>query len=205
MNEFEEHAKDFLDYAAKNEKRLKKNLKKNVTFDEDIFDDVYYDSLVKVYDYIINKQKKIEDFEQFQFIVAKNHYILTQNKKRKRNETDDKQLLDDLNKFDDYFPQFDTWQETTEKEIYLDNINVFFKWLTSYLDTIFQAKETNLYMLYFKLKSQNRKISYKKLAEITNTNANFVAQTIQKLKNFVKNDETCKNKKEELLNEYFYD
>lgn len=204
MNKFEEHAREFLEYAAKNEKQLKKNLKKNVTYDEDIFHDVYHDSLIKVYDYIINKQKIIEDFEQFQFIVAKNQYIQTQNKKRKRNETDDKQLLNDLNAFDEVYPTFDTNEEVKEKEDYLNHITIFFKWLTSYLDGIYPTKEVNLYILYFKLKSQNRKISYKKLAEITNTNINYVAQTIQKIKNFVKSDKVCIDKKDEILNEFIY-
>ena len=37
----EEHGQEFLQFVAKNEARLKKNLQKNITYNPDIFDDVF--------------------------------------------------------------------------------------------------------------------------------------------------------------------
>ena len=71
----EEHGREFLKYVGDNIERLKHNLRKNITYDEDIFDDVIQDSIIKVYNAIMNGTR-IDDFEQYFFIASKFEYIL---------------------------------------------------------------------------------------------------------------------------------
>ena len=73
INAAQKKGKEFLDFVVKNEKRLKKNLMKNITYDENIFDDVFHDTILKVYETIVTKgdECNIKDYEQYFFIASK--------------------------------------------------------------------------------------------------------------------------------------
>ena len=88
----DEHAQEFLEYVAKNEKRLKKNLRKNITYNEELFDDVFQDSIIKVYDSIMNGTI-IEDFEKYFFIASKFTYFNADNKNKRNIKQNDRDLL----------------------------------------------------------------------------------------------------------------
>lgn len=195
----EEHARDFLEYVAKNEKRLKKNLRKNITYDEDIFDDVFQDSILKVYDRIM-KGERIKDFEQYFFIASKFHYINTDNKNKKMKNCSDRNLISYFNESDDKSERFLTydngWQMQEEKN---EQINKLFKYLSEKLSEVFLPSECDIFLIYYRLKSEKAGISYKKLAKITDKSTQEITDIIKKIKKYIKNNADINEKKCKLL------
>ena len=88
----EEHGREFLEYVAKNEAKLKKNLRKNITYNPELFDDVFQDTIIKVHNAIM-KGQRIEDFEKYFFIASKFQYINEDNKDKKRKQNSDNEFL----------------------------------------------------------------------------------------------------------------
>lgn len=78
-----EQASMFLEFCAANGERLRRNLRKNITFDVEIFEDVFADSIVKCYDSIVRRRVRIKSFENLIFLASKNNYIQAQNRRRK--------------------------------------------------------------------------------------------------------------------------
>lgn len=189
----EEHARDFLEYVAKNEKRLKKNLKKNITYDPDIFDDVFQDSIIKVYDRIM-KGEIIKDFEQYFFIASKFHYINTDNKNKKKKNSSDRSILENET---DLFPSFDNqWKQKEERN---EKINELFWYLSDELNKVFTPVEADIFLIYYRLKSEKAGISYKKMAQITEKPLSEITDIIKKIKKYIRTNEDIINKKKELL------
>ena len=78
MLDKEKHKDDFFKFIIENEKELQKALKKNITFDPDIFDDSTADTVCRIGEYIMQKGIKIDNFKYFFFIAAKRDYIAKQ-------------------------------------------------------------------------------------------------------------------------------
>lgn len=207
----EEHGREFLEYVAKNEKRLKKNLRKNITYNEDIFDDVFQDTILKVYDSIMNGTC-IEDFEKYFFIASKFGYFNADNKNKRNIKDNDREILynishgigmeltkgcdDDARRVMDNSVEDDEWKEKEERN---ERINELFKFISDRLNEVFTPAECDIYLIYYRLKSEKAGISYEKLAKITNRSFSEISQTIQKLKKFIKNDEEINEYKKKLL------
>lgn len=209
----EQHAQEFLEYVAKNEKRLKKNLRKNITYDPYIFDDVFQDSILKVYDSIMNGTV-IEDFEKYFFIASKFSYFNADNKNKKAINNNDNTILSDVedgkrftsnkpyvvqdaNRVLDIIAVEDNeWKEKEEKN---ENINKLFKFISEKLNKVFSPAECDIYLIYFRLKSEKSGVSYEKMAKITGRSFSEISQIIQKLKKYVKNDEEINDYKKKLL------
>lgn len=185
--ESEIHAKEFLDFIANNQELIRKNLRKNITYNEDLFEDVISESIIKVYDYIIRKKKKIDDFEQFFFIVSKRLYILKDNKNRTEIINNDREVFPEI---------IDEPYDKTEERIH--NVEKLYKFIFDRLEENFEEWKVDIYIIYFKLKSEKNSISYKKLSEITGLDFKTISTTIQTLKKFVKCNEEIRNKKKEL-------
>lgn len=208
----EKHAKEFLEYVAKNEKRLKKNLRKNITYNEDIFDDVYQDTIIKVYDSIMNGTV-IEDFEKYFFIASKFSYFNADNKNKKHIKNDDNEILwrishgyetnrndltDDAKRLiDEVIIEDDEWKRREERN---DSINKLFKFISEKLNRVFSPAECDIYLIYFRLKSEKAGVSYEKMAKITGRSFSEISQIIQKVKKYVKNDDEINEMKRRLLN-----
>ena len=188
----EEHGKEFLEYVARNEARLKKNLRKNITYNENIFDDVFQDTIIKVYDRIM-KGVTIKDFEQYFFIASKFQYINEDNKVKKRLKVEDSEIDTD----DDRFAEDDNaWKIKEERN---ENINDLFKFLSKRLNEVFSPAEADIFLIYYRLKSEKAGISYQKMAKITERKFQEIASIIQKIKLFVKNDEEINEYKKKIL------
>jgi len=211
MDRQEKHAHDFLEYVAKNEKRLKKNLRKNITYNEDIFDDVFQDTIIKVYDSIMNGTV-IEDFEKYFFIASKFGYFNADNKNKRNIKDNDREILfnishgigmeltkgcdDDARRVMDCSVDDDEWKEKEEKN---ERINELFKFISERLNKSFTPAETDIFLIYYRLKSEKAGISYEKLAKITGRSFSEISQTIQKLKKFIRDDEEINEYKKKLL------
>lgn len=188
----EEHAREFLEYVAKNEARLKKNLRKNITYNENIFDDVFQNTIVKVYDRIM-KGTVIKDFEQYFFIASKFEYINEDNKIKKRQKVEDKEIDTD----DDRFAEEDNaWKVKEERN---ENINDLFKFLSKRLNEVFTPAEADIFLIYYRLKSEKAGISYHKMVKITGRKFSEISQIIQKVKKFIKEDKEIIEYKKKLL------
>lgn len=180
------NAEEFLSFVAKNEKRLKRNLKKNITYDESIFDDVFQTTVVKIYDSIVKNDKMVDNFEQYFFISSKFEYILHDNRnKKKKNITDN---IDDIreNLCDESF------NENEAREI-----GDLLSQLKKYLIENYGETNTNIILDYFQMKSEGI-CSYKKIADEYNLPTKIVCSLIQKckedenIKNFYKKYKTIK-------------
>ena len=193
----EEHGQEFLKFVAKNEVRLKKNLRKNITYNEDLFDDVFQDSIIKVYN-AIEKGARIKDFEQYFFIASKFCYINADNKMKNRQKNDDREIFSDIDQ-DERFAEFDNnWQIKEERN---NRINELMKYLSQRLNEVFSPRECDIFLIYYRLKSEKAGVSYKKLARILETDVKEVTNIIQKVKAFVRDDKDIMEMKRRLMND----
>lgn len=192
----EEHGQEFLKFVADNEARLKKNLRKNITYNEDIFDDVFQDSIIKVYN-AIEKGARIKDFEQYFFIASKFCYINADNKVKNRLKNEDREIFCDLDQ-DERFAEFDrAWEIKEERN---NRINELMKYLSSRLNEVFSPREADIFLIYYRLKSEKAGVSYKKLAKILETDVKEITNIIQRIKGFIKQDKEIIEMKRKLLN-----
>lgn len=191
----EEHGQEFLQFVAKNEARLKKNLRKNITYNEDLFDDVFQDSIIKVYN-AIEKGARIKDFEQYFFIASKFCYINADNKMKNRQKNDDREIFCEIDQ-DERFAEFDnTWEVKEERN---NRINELMRYLSQRLNEVFSPRECDIFLIYYRLKSEKAGVSYKKLARILETDVKEVTNIIQKVKAFVRDDKDIMEMKRRLL------
>lgn len=190
MNNFyEKHCNDFYQYIIRNEKQLKQEVKKNITYEEELFDEAYSDTIVKVANAILVNHKVIEDFRYYFFISFKQNFIQLQNKKRK---------IDKLKTYG-YKECEGLIIEDYDNEERYDRIKILFKWLSDYLEEHFPPNEVDIYIVYYFLKVGKNRVSYKKMAEIYDVELKYITNVIQNIKRFVKNDEIINKKKEEIL------
>ena len=158
----EEHGQEFLQFVAKNEARLKKNLKKNITYNPDIFDDVFQSAIIKVYDRIM-KGTVIKDFEQYFFIASKFEYINEDNKVKKRLKSDEREIFCDIDQDERFGEEDNAWKIKEDKN---SKINELFKFLSKRLNDVFSPRECDIFLIYYRLKSEKAGVSYKKLSKI---------------------------------------
>lgn len=190
MNNFyEKHCNDFYQYIIRNEKQLKQEVRKNITYEEELFDEAYSDTIVKVANAILVNHKIIEDFRYYFFISFKQNFIQLQNKKRK---------IDKLKTYG-YKECEGLIIEDFDNEERYERIRILFKWLSDYLEEHFPPNEVDIYIVYYFLKVGKNRVSYKKMADIYDVELKYITNVIQNIKRFVKNDEIINKKKEEIL------
>lgn len=190
MNNFyEKHCNDFYQYIIRNEKQLKQEVRKNITYEEELFDEAYSDTIVKVANAILVNHKVIEDFRYYFFISFKQNFIQLQNKRRK---------IDKLKTYG-YKECEGLIIENYDNEERYDRIKILFKWLSDYLEEHFPPNEVDIYIVYYFLKVGKNRVSYKKMAEIYDVELKYITNVIQNIKRFVKNDKIINKKKEEIL------
>lgn len=207
----EEHGMDFLEYVAENEKRLKKNLRKNITYNEEIFDDVFQTTIVKVYNHII-KGNRIDDFEKYFFIASKWEYIAQDNKRKKKLINEDNTILWDISHGAEQTKgtlttdgqrllesTLENDDEYTIREQRYENINKFFKLLGQRLNEVYRPDEVDIFLIYYRLKAEKQGISYKKMSKITDKSVSEISSIIQKIKNYIKNDEELNELKKKMI------
>lgn len=190
MNNFyEKHCNDFYQYIIRNEKQLKQEVRKNITYEEELFDEAYSDTIVKVANAILVNHKIIEDFRYYFFISFKQNFIQLQNKKRK---------IDKLKTYGFKECEGLIIEDFDNEERY-ERIRILFKWLADYLEQHFPPNEVDIYIVYYFLKVGKNRVSYQKMADIYDVELKYITNVIQNIKRFVKNDEIIKEKKEMIL------
>lgn len=179
MTEAEIKGQKFLDFVAKNIKQLRKNLRKNITYDGDLFDDVFQDSIIKVYNSIVKNNKDVDDYEQYFYISSKYNYIIKQNQERER-------LKKNIN-IKDYMKNNDV-----EYELYTDmDVKKVISDLRQIIEDEFGKENTDLYFDYMALKTRGG-MSYQKYSEYTGIPVSKVSDVVSRIKNFTKNNDTIR-------------
>lgn len=180
------NANEFLQFVADNEKRLKQNLKKNVTYDPDIFDDVFQTTIIKIYNSIVKNDLRIDNFEKYFFIGSKFEYINTDNKRKNlRNLTVDETSAHTLIE-----------EETEDRS---EEISKIYKSTEQYLKETYGEQRTEIFLAYYWLRIQTGRTSYKAISQdyeisvkdvsaiIKEINADIKGKNI-KLNNLLSND-----------------
>lgn len=180
----------FLLWYADNQEMMRKALRKNITYDEDIFDDVIGETIIKVYN-SIEKGTEIKSYKDFFFICAKFNYINAQNKHRTRQSQHDR----------DYLHWADIEEEVNTKELRVAAIKQLYQFIADYIEGVFPSNEVDLFIIYHKLKSDGSPISYEKMSKITGQSVSYVTKTLKKVKDYVNSNKDILNKKKELLDE----
>ena len=210
--DYEKHKNDFMLYVYNNLDKLNYALRKNITYDADIYDDVTADTLCRIGEYIVRNHVFIKDFKGMFFLSAKRQYIAVQNKKRELEGKCDREYfskLDEaLGRYYDYIedggeeevrePDMDRWldDDSMNAEIKAERTHELFKYLEGKLNDVFEPNEVDIFLIYFRLKSERKGISYKKLADIMDKDVKYITRTIVKIKKYIKeSDEIQENKK----------
>lgn len=218
--DYEKHKDDFMLYVWNNLDALNYALRKNITYDPDIYDDVTADTLCRIGEYIINKKVFIKDFKGMFFLSAKRQYVAEQNKKRDRDSKNDREYfskLDEaLGRYYDYIEDGDTLAEYTinqpNLDMFLEDDSVstetkaertheLFKYLEGKLNEVFEGNEVDIFLIYFRLKSERKGISYKKLADIMDKDVKYITRTIVKIKKYIKESEDIQETKKRIMKE----
>lgn len=209
MFDKEKHKNDFFKYIIENEKELQKALKKNITYDPDIFDDVTCNTIVRIAEYIMKNEIRIDNFKYFFFICAKREYIAEQNKKRGLTNNSNRDFFDNIfnglekrekqEDLDIYYSMLNNDEDIMAEETKADKVHRLFEYLEKKLNETFLPDEADIFLIYFRLKSEKKGISYKKMAMLTDKDLKYITNVIKKIKKYIKESEEIQNKKIEIM------
>lgn len=209
MFDREKHKNDFFNYVIENEKVLQKALKKNITYDPDIFDDVTCNTIVRIAEYIVKNGVKINNFKFFFFIAAKREYIAEQNKKRGLTNSSNRDFFDNIfnglekrekqEDLDLYYSMLNNEDEIMLQEEKAIKVHELFQYLEKKLNEAFPPDEADIFLIYFRLKSEKKGISYKKMALLTDKDLKYITNVIKKIKKYIKENQEIQNKKREIM------
>ena len=209
MFDREKHKNDFFNYVIENKRELQKALKKNITYDPDIFDDVTCNTIVRIAEYIVNNGVKINNFKFFFFIAAKREYIAEQNKKRGLTNNSNRDFFDNIfnglekrekqEDLDLYYSMLNNEDEITLQEEKANKVHELFQYLEKKLNEAFPPDEADIFLIYFRLKSEKKGISYKKMALLTDKDLKYITNVIKKIKKYIKDNKEIQNKKKEIM------
>lgn len=105
----------YYQWIQTNEKEIKRAVRKNITYDETIFDDCFQDTFISVAKSIINKpDKEIKSIRDYFFISMKFNYIHMQNKKREQEQFKEKLIQ----AFEDFLDDIDTIETSSMTQSY---------------------------------------------------------------------------------------
>lgn len=175
---------DFYVYISNNYEQSRHEVLKNITYDSELFDDAYNDTVIKVAK-VIEDGKKIEDIRYYFFISLKWNYINMQNKKRKQ-----------LSRTTDVMP--DAMDDEYSEERY-EKVMELWDFIAQRLEENFEPGEVDIYLIYYKLKCNGNSLSYKKLSEMTGIPVKEITNIIQRIKKFVRGNEEINELKQKLL------
>lgn len=217
--DYEKHKNDFMLYVWNNLDTLNYALRKNITYDPDLYDDVTADTLCRIGEYIVTKKVFIKDFKGMFFLSAKRQYVAEQNKKRQMESKSDREYFNKLDealgRYYDYIEDGDTSEYTIKQpnldmflednsmdaEIKAERTHELFKYLEGKLNEVFEGNEVDIFLIYFRLKSERKGISYKKLADIMDKDVKYITRTIVKIKKYIKESAEIQETKKKIMKE----
>ena len=205
--DYNKHKDDFMLYVWENRDELNKAIKKNITMDDELFDDVTADTLARIGEYIINNKQYIRDFKSMYFMAAKRQFIAEQNKKRERLKFSNRDFFDNIfnglekrekkSDLDVYYDMLD--DDVMDGERKAERTHRLFKYLEEKLNEVFEGNEVDIFLIYFRLKSEKKGISYKKLGDIMDKDVKYITKTIVKIKKYIKESEEINEMKKKIM------
>lgn len=166
------NADEFLVFIAQNEKDLKQRLRKNITYQKELFDESFQDSILKVYTHIVKHNKRIDDFLQYSFIAFKFNYINAQNAYRRRQST-----YEDISEYKNN----ESFSYTTEFEEEVDEYEMMYEVLKHELTYMFGEEDVSVFFDYMRA----GRGGYARIAEERNMPAKKVKECVCKIKAFL--------------------
>ena len=169
------------------------------------------DTLCRIGEYILRKQAYIKDFKGLFFISAKRQYIAVQNKKREMEGRMNRTLF--INMSEDYMKaekqeDVNSYLELAENdgealalEKKAENTHKLFKYLEEELNKRFEGNEVDIFLIYFRLKSERKGISYKKLGDIMDKDVKYITRIIVKIKKYIKESKEIQETKKRIMKE----
>ena len=178
MNENERKAKEFLNYVANNIDLLKSNLRKNITYNEEIFEDSFNETILKIYNSIIKNGTEVKDWKQYFFMASKWTYVLNDNKHKRKQELEVRGIFDDNETIDMYV------EERDENERYYKVYNSL-QTISDLITINFTPLHTEIYMEYMMGKATKKKTSYKSIAQDINMTVKEITIILNEVKNYL--------------------
>lgn len=192
MNENERKAKEFLDYVATNVDLLKSNLRKNITYNEEIFDDSFNETIVKIYNTIMKNGTEVKDWKHYFYMASKWTYVYNDNKFKRKQELEVRGIFDDNETIDMYV------EESDENERYYKTYNAL-QTISDLITINFTPLHTEVYMKYMLGKATKKKTSYKSIAQDFNMTVKEVTIILNDVKNYLNENS---DKIDKIKNEY---
>ena len=100
---------------------------------------------------------------------------------------------------DIYYGMLET--DTFNEERKAERTHKLFKYLEEKLNEVFEGNEVDIFLIYFRLKSEKKGISYKKLADIMDKDVKYITRTIVKIKKYIKQSEEIQENKKKIMSE----
>lgn len=169
MKTAEEKGREFLTYVGENATRLKWNLSKNVSYEPDLFEDVFSYTILRIYDSIVKRGLEIQDPEQYFFNASRLNYLKMQERSRRRSRRHI-----DIN---------EAWDISEEKELHA---NSDLEKIKAELECIFGEESTRIYLGYMRAKTEGR-ISYKTYSERMGIEESKLARVCMNIKRYLRN------------------
>ena len=172
----EEKGAKFLQWVADNEREMRHALKKNCTYDPDIFDDVYSEVIINVYNTIVKNNREIDNIKNYFFLALKWHYQMRQNQHRRRGKETVRDYWDNH-----------TIIDQTESEIakYAD-VNNALAAMREVLTEQYGERWTEIFFTYWDGRSKNA-TSYQALADKFGITGSIepLKQQLQKMRAYI--------------------
>ncbi len=178
MNDNERKGKEFLNYVANNIEMLKQNLRKNITYNEELFEDAFNETILKVYNSIIKNGTEVKDWKHYFFISSKWTYILNDNRDKKNKEIEVRGLFET--------DTFDCYEENdiNERERY-DKTNEAIERIKDLIIGDFTEQQAEIYLTYWMGKAMKKQTSYASIAEKFNISKRETKETITSIRDYL--------------------
>lgn len=170
----EQKGANFLEWVANNQNELKKAVKKNITYDPDIFDDVWSEAIINVYNTIVKNNQEIANIKNYFFLACKWQYQMRQNQSRKRKENAVR----------------DNWQHLTiiddgeDEDARENDIIDALRQIREALNEQYGETSAEMFLFYWEGKSRND-MNYQTVADKYGLTLTAVKRMTQEMKNYV--------------------
>ena len=170
---------------------LKKAVKKNITNDNDLFDDAFNETIIKVYNSILKNGTIIDDYKQYFFLFFYVKFISRPSPTRNAGA---QAIRASFDLYDDFLDD-----DFDEEERYCDIVDTIDKIKEDVIENLGEYY-AEIFFTYMTLKS-TQSISYKKLAAEKGISTRRVSQIIGMVKEYIRNNPTLQSYKNVLNKE----
>lgn len=190
--DYEKRGRDFLEYVSTHEKEIKSALRKNVTYDRDLLDDTFGDSIIKIHASITKNHVEVKDYKMYIFQSMRWAYLCQQNKLRKREQVSLRNYYDNPRNDDggldyDYdYSDEDDREDLVMREARQTSADRILDLLKSQLAGIYGEEWVNIYLHYYTAKINGRSMSYERMAQHYGRPLPEVRRNLSQMKSYVR-------------------